>query len=331
VSTRLQRGVIIVPSALTLGNLFLGIWAIVAATRGNFETAAWLIVWAGVADTLDGRVARVTKTGSRFGEELDSLVDAISFGVAPSLIIYHLYLADGAWGWIAGYFYVAAAVIRLARFNVDQAGHAKVVFHGLPSPSAGMSLATFYPFSQTEFFATYLAAWPWPEIIIVLMLALAVLMMSQVPYPVVPKFGFRTLRGALTFVWLMGMIVLAVTIPSLFFFPALMGYVGYGVGKALVLGFFERLPDRDVLLDEEDEQGDEAGAELREIDYAEISSPKPGGNAGRRRRRGSRRRGGGPRQGGAGGDVARSGTEDGSTRQGGTGGGKRRDDDPSTT
>jgi CDP-diacylglycerol---serine O-phosphatidyltransferase len=262
--------------------------------------AAWLIVWAGVADTLDGRVARVTKTGSRFGEELDSLVDAISFGVAPSLIIYHLYLADGAWGWIA------AILLRGRRSDPArplQRRPGRPRQGRLPRTAvavAGMTLATFYPFSQTEFFATYLAAWRWPEIIIVLMLVLAVLMMSQVPYPVVPKFGFRSLRGALTFVWLMGMIVLAVTIPSLFFFPALMGYVGYGVGKSLVLGFFERMPDRDVLLDDEDEQGDEAGAELREIDYAEISSPKAtrgvaggvdrGADGGPRQRRRRRRR-----------------------------------------
>jgi CDP-diacylglycerol--serine O-phosphatidyltransferase len=142
-------GVIIVPSALTLGNLFFGVWAMVAASRGDFTTAAWLIVLAGVADTLDGRVARITQTGSRFGAELDSLVDAISFGVAPALIIYHLFLQDGGWGWIAAFVYIAGAVIRLARFNVEQAGHAKVAFHGLPSPASGMTLATFYPFSQT--------------------------------------------------------------------------------------------------------------------------------------------------------------------------------------
>jgi CDP-diacylglycerol---serine O-phosphatidyltransferase len=191
VRPKLQRGVIIVPSALTLGNLFFGIWAIVSATRGEFERAAWLIVFAGIADTLDGRVARVTKTGSRFGEELDSLVDAISFGVAPALIIYHLFLVDGAWGWIARSS-TSVRRVRLARFNVDQAGHAKVVFHGLPSPSAGMTLATFYPFSQTPLFDQYLARWRWPELMIGLMIVLGLLMMSQVLYPVVPKFGFRT-------------------------------------------------------------------------------------------------------------------------------------------
>jgi CDP-diacylglycerol---serine O-phosphatidyltransferase len=269
VRPRLRRGVIIVPSALTLGNLFFGIWAIVSATRGEFERAAWLIVFAGIADTLDCRVARVTRTGSRFGEELDSLVDAISFGVAPALIIYHLFLVDGAWGWIVGFFYVSCAVIRLARFNVEQAGHAKVAFHGLPSPSAGMLLATFYPFSQTQFFAQYLDGFRWPELMIGLMIVLGLLMMSHVLYPVVPKFGFRTKRGILNGLFMLTMVVLAITMPSHFFFPALLGYVMYGVGKALVLGFFERMPDTDLLLDEE--PGDEAGAELRNIDYRELS------------------------------------------------------------
>lgn len=265
----LLRGVVIVPSALTIGSLFFGVWAIVSAATGEFERAAWLIVIAGIADMMDGRVARVTRTGSQFGEELDSLVDAISFGIAPALIIYHLFLADGGWGWIASFFYVSAAVIRLARFNVEQAGHAKVAFHGLPTPSAGMTLATFYPFSQTSFFATYLSGWAWPELMTGLLIVLGVLMMSHVLYPVVPKFGFRSLRGVFTGLFLLALMALAVTVPSLFFFPALLAYAAYGIGKAVVLGFFERLPDRDPLLDEE--EGDEAGAELRELDYTDLS------------------------------------------------------------
>lgn len=268
----LQSGVIIIPSALTLGNLFFGVWAIVAASRGDFTTAAWLIVLAGLADVMDGRVARITQTGSRFGGELDSLVDAISFGVAPSFIIYHLFLEDGSWSWIAAFVYIAGAVIRLARFNVEQAGHAKVAFHGLPSPAAGMTLATFYPFSQTGFFNTYLATLPWPSIMIAMMLGLAMLMMSHVLYPVVPKFGFRTLKGILTLASFVVVIVASFTIPSLFWFPFLATYVAYGVLKAVALGFFERLPDRDLLLD--DERPDEADAEMREIDYNELSPPR---------------------------------------------------------
>ncbi|MGD8277512.1 MAG: CDP-diacylglycerol--serine O-phosphatidyltransferase [Gemmatimonadota bacterium] len=270
---RLQRGVIIVPGALTLGNLFFGVWAIVSAARGNFSTAAWLIVAAGIADMLDGRVARVTRTGSRFGEELDSLVDVVSFGLAPALIMYHLFLADAEWSWIAAFFYVSSATIRLARFNVEQAGHAKVAFHGLPSPAAGMTLATFHPFSQTQFFQTYLSAWAWPEIMTALMVTLGLLMMSHVLYPVVPKFGFRTTKGILTGIWLLALITLAITVPRLYFFTALNLYIVYGIAKALVLGFFERLPDRDPMLDVE--AGDEAGAELREIDYGELTPGRP--------------------------------------------------------
>jgi CDP-diacylglycerol--serine O-phosphatidyltransferase len=273
---RLQRGVIILPSALTLGNLFFGMWAMVSAASGDFMRAGWLIVIAGIADTLDGRIARATSTGSRFGEELDSLVDAISFGVAPAFIMYHLFLAEagaGRWGWVAAFFYVTGAVIRLARFNVEQAGHAKVAFHGLPSPSAGMTLATFYPFSQTDLFRTYLADWMWPEFMIGLMITLGFLMMSHVLYPVVPKFGFRTRKGIMNGIFLLTMIILAVAIPRLYFFPALLGYIAYGIIKGTLLGFFERLPDRDPMLDEEEDedQGDEAGAELREIDYRDLS------------------------------------------------------------
>lgn len=275
---RLQRGVIILPSALTLTNLFLGLWAIVSATRGDFELAAWLIVAAAAADMIDGRVARATKTGSAFGEELDSLVDAISFGVAPALIVFHLFLTDGVWSWTATFIYVSAAVIRLARFNIEQAGHAKAAFHGLPSPTAGMTLATFYPFSQTEFFRTSMATWTdWPSAVTGLMVILGGLMMSHVLYPVVPKFGVRSLKGILTLLMLLGSIIAAFTIPALFFFPMAMLYIVYGVVKALVLGFLERLPERDPMLDED--QPDEAGAELREMDYEEM---RPGGRFRRR-------------------------------------------------
>jgi CDP-diacylglycerol--serine O-phosphatidyltransferase len=279
----LQRGVIIVPGALTMANLFFGVWAIVSAAQGEFSRAAWFIVFAGIADTLDGRVARVTRTGSRFGEELDSLVDVASFGVAPAMVLYHLFLADGgSWSWIAGFFYISATVIRLARFNVEQAGHAKAVFHGLPSPSSGMTLVTFYPFSQTAFFQQHLSSWAWPEIMTAMLVVLGLLMMSHIPYPVVPKFGVRTLKGVLTGLWMLSMIALAVLVPAHFFFPFFLTYVSYGLVKATVLGFFERLPERDPLLDED---GDEAGAELRDIDYAELSP----GRFGLRRRRGGRR------------------------------------------
>ena len=266
----LQRGVIILPSAFTLGNLFFGVHAIVAASRGDFLWAGWYIVIAGILDMLDGRVARFTRTGSAFGAELDSLVDAISFGLAPGMILYHLYFSVGEWSWTVTFVYVTAVVVRLARFNVEQAGHAKSHFHGLPSPTAGMILATYYPFTQTPIFQTYLAELPWPRIIGVAMVLLGVLMVSHVPYAVVPRIGLRTRRGIATTVLMLACLFAALTVPRYFFFPLLVLYTAWGLVKSVLLGLLDRLPERDPLLDEEEEP-DEAGAEIRAMDYADLA------------------------------------------------------------
>src|SRR5687768_18388506 len=95
---RMRRAVVILPSGLTLANLFCGVFAIVSASRGQFDFAGLLIVRGGVADALDGRVARATGSGSRFGSELDSLVDVITFGLAPALIMYYSVLRRAGWG-----------------------------------------------------------------------------------------------------------------------------------------------------------------------------------------------------------------------------------------
>jgi CDP-diacylglycerol--serine O-phosphatidyltransferase len=271
---RLQRGVIILPSAFTLGNLFFGLYAIVAATRGDFIWAGWFIVWAGILDGLDGRVARFTRTGSKFGAELDSLVDAVSFGVAPGLIMYQLYFRDTAWSWTLAFVYVTAAVVRLARFNVEQAGHAKTIFHGLPSPTAGLVLATYYPFSQTPFFQQYLVGLNWQQIMALTMVLLSVLMVSHVPYPIMPRIGPRTRRGLINTALVGGCIVAAVWVPRYFFFPFVVLYTLWGLLRSVMLGLVERLPERDPLLDEE-EEADEADAEIRTLDYTEVAPTRP--------------------------------------------------------
>ena len=127
-----RRAVVVLPNGFTLANLFFGIYAIVAASRGDFGRAGVYVVLGGVCDALDGRVARITGSGSRFGEELDSLVDAISFGLAPAMIVYFAVLNQQGWDWIFCFLFTMCAVIRLARFNVEQAGRAKTHFHGLP-------------------------------------------------------------------------------------------------------------------------------------------------------------------------------------------------------
>jgi len=260
----LQRGVLILPSAFTLANLFLGLYAIVLADRGDPITAAWLIVFAAIMDNLDGRVARFTRTGSRFGAELDSLVDAVSFGVAPAYLLYSTYFLDG-WGWLVPFTHVAAVVIRLARFNVEQDGRAHKFFMGLPSPSGGMLLATFYPFSQTGFFQTHLLGMSSPEFLAGMVVLVSVLMLSHVPYPVVPRLNLRTTFGMVSAGLMATAVILAITVPRYYFFPALALYTSAGLLRSFMLGLLERLPERDPLLD----QASPDDAE-RPLDYNDL-------------------------------------------------------------
>ena len=146
---------------------------------------------------LDGRVARLSGTGTRFGAELDSLVDVISFGVAPALLMYFLDFSNaGRFAWILCYIYVVAVALRLARFNVLSAGKPPSGwFTGMPSPAAGMTLAVYYPFSQTNWYRASLAYLDLQhEGLVVLMLLLAVLMVSNVKYPKFPPIGIRSAR-----------------------------------------------------------------------------------------------------------------------------------------
>lgn len=265
----LQKGIIILPSAFTLANLFFGVYAIVAADRGDLIWAGWFIVFAAVSDMLDGRIARFTRTGSSFGAELDSLVDAISFGVAPAFIMYRLYFSDAAWSWILCFVYVTAIVVRLARFNIEQGGEAKSYFHGLPSPTAGMILGTFYPFSQTPFFETYLGSFAWPQIMAVVVILLSALMLSHVPYGLFPKIGFSTPKRMFNTGFVLAGLFAALTVPRYYFFPVLSLYTLWGLLKSVLLGLLDRLPERDPLLDEEDL--DEAQAEVRSLDYGDLA------------------------------------------------------------
>jgi CDP-diacylglycerol--serine O-phosphatidyltransferase len=230
--------VLVVPSLFTLFNLFFGIWAMVLATRGEFYRASWFIVFAGILDTLDGRVARLSGTGTRFGAELDSLVDIVSFGVSPAFLMYQIeFSSGGAAGWIFSYFFVMAVAIRLARFNVTQAGRAKEYFIGLPSPAAGMTLATFYPFMQTDLYRS-LAALPWHLLLTLLTIALTILMVSNVHYHTMPRAGFRSARGLLGLTLIVVILVFGIWQHDVFLFPLGITYVAYGVLRAVLLGFF---------------------------------------------------------------------------------------------
>jgi CDP-diacylglycerol---serine O-phosphatidyltransferase len=151
-----RRGVALLPGLFTMGNMFCGYACIVYAMRGDFDTAAPFIGFAVVLDMLDGRIARLTGTTSAFGVEFDSLADVISFGVAPAMLSFAWALQPlGRLGWAAGFLFVAAAAMRLARFNIQSAaGGDKRYFVGMPSPAAAaVPAATVwaYPYAITDY------------------------------------------------------------------------------------------------------------------------------------------------------------------------------------
>ena len=259
-----RRAVVLIPNAFTLGNLFFGFWSIIAAIRGDFSLAAWLIFVAGVADAIDGRIARFARTGSPFGTELDSLIDLVSFGVAPGVLAYRLLLETGGdWGWTLAFIYVAAVAVRLARFNIEQGGEARLHFHGLPSPSAGIALSSFYPFSQTPFFNQHLADWPWTQLLGAYMIVLAGLMLSHVIYAKIPRLSIRTAAGRAGIAFVLICIALLIWDPRLVVFPVALAYITYGIVRTTVLGLLDRLPERDPLTEELSAED----ADSRDLEY----------------------------------------------------------------
>jgi CDP-diacylglycerol--serine O-phosphatidyltransferase len=150
---RFRRGVYLLPSLFTMANMFCGYACIVYSMQGEFERAAPFIGLAIVLDMLDGRIARMTGSSSAFGVEFDSLADVISFGLAPAILSFSWGLQPlGRLGWAAGFIFVAAAAVRLARFNIQAGSVDKRFFVGMPSPAAaGVPAATVfaYPYGFT--------------------------------------------------------------------------------------------------------------------------------------------------------------------------------------
>src|SRR6266478_7085675 len=151
-----SKGIYLLPNLLTTACLFSGFYAVVAAIDKHFDHAGMAVFAAMIFDTLDGRIARLTRTETFFGKEYDSLADMVAFGLAPAIVAYQwgvVRIAEfghywGRFGWLACFFYTVAAALRLARFNARAAGADKRYFEGLPSPSAAAIVAAFVWFSS---------------------------------------------------------------------------------------------------------------------------------------------------------------------------------------
>jgi CDP-diacylglycerol--serine O-phosphatidyltransferase len=200
-----RRGIYLLPNLFTTGALFSGFYAIVSGMHGKFEVAAIAIFVAMIFDGLDGRIARLTNTQSKFGAEYDSLSDMVSFGVAPALVMFSWALHDlGKFGWAVAFIYVACAALRLARFNTQIDTQDKNYFSGLASPAAAAVVAATVWVCAGE-------GWVEAEIPVALTLLSAVLtaavgflMISSIKYH---SFKGLDLRGRVPFVVMLLVVV----------------------------------------------------------------------------------------------------------------------------
>ncbi len=180
----------VIPNLFTSINMFCGYFSILSASEGNYSYAAWLIFAAGLFDALDGMVARLTNSASELGVELDSLSDIVSFGVAPSFLLYKTYFSGiETWGIILSSLPMIAGGFRLARFNIQLVGFDKSFFLGLPIPSSALTIASFVLAFYNNGFAE-----PYSSMIIPMICVLSYLMVSNIRYETIPRFTISGLK-----------------------------------------------------------------------------------------------------------------------------------------
>lgn len=222
----------IIPNIFTFTNMVCGFLSIVYATEGEFIIAAWLIFFAALCDALDGVAARLTNSVSKFGVEIDSLADVISFGLAPAFLAYSIHLNSlPIIGLGISSLFLIAGGYRLARFNSNLVGNDKDFFYGLPIPSAALTLIAFIIlfYNADRFDSTGQIILPYTVV------ALAILMVSKIKYETLPKPSLKSLKAEpikflLAFV---ALIIVVVTSGKGLFFVFIF-YILYGILKQLI-------------------------------------------------------------------------------------------------
>jgi len=209
-----KKGIHILPSLFTTGNVFCGFYAFIAVLNEQFYFAAWAIVAGMIFDGLDGRIARLTKTTSAFGEQYDSLADIITFGMAPAFLAYSWVLKPfGRLGWMAAFLFLLCATLRLARFNVTKPEIRSEHFVGLPSPASAVVIASIV-IAFEDLFATRMN----PFIMVMVVYALAFLMVSNIKYPAFKRFDFKKRVVFSRFLFVILFIYVLATIPRVALF-----------------------------------------------------------------------------------------------------------------
>lgn len=227
---RLSMYIYVLPNLMTTGNLFCGFFAVIQSIKGNYLAAAYAIVVAAVFDQLDGRLARLTRSTSKFGAEYDSLCDLVSFGMAPATLLFLWALEPfNRLGWVAAFLFVACGALRLARFNVQVNVVEKNYFQGLPIPmAAGIVASSFLAFDDLGLEAR---GNPW---LLLMTILLALVMVSNFRFR---SFKDLDLKERLPFRYLLlgvGILVVVALRPEVMLFVLFMSYATLGA----VFGIF---------------------------------------------------------------------------------------------
>ena len=217
----MKKGIYILPNLFTTASLFFGFYSIIASIGGNFPKAAVAIIISCILDGLDGKIARVTNTTSKFGAEYDSLSDLIAFGMAPAILAYSWALVSfGRYGWLAAFLFVVCGALRLARFNVQIGIMDSKVFNGLAIPAAATVIATavlffYYLGGEGQFNHVSVLAGT---------VALALLMVSNVKYYSFKDLNFFSRKPFMTFVLIIFMLTVIVLEPQIMLFVLALSY-----------------------------------------------------------------------------------------------------------
>jgi CDP-diacylglycerol--serine O-phosphatidyltransferase len=221
---------VIFPGVFTVGNMFCGFVSILYSFDGESVHAVWMIILAAFFDALDGQVARISGSASRFGLELDSFADLLSFGIAPAILFYNLNIYPlGKWGSFLGLLFVICGAYRLARFNLQQSKlDEKLPYMGLPIPTAAVTLVGYILFCY-EIWGTL----RFPKAMITMIIAFSALMVSGIEYDTLPKFTFSDRKNKIKLIYIFVFLIALIINPRLALFPFGLLYILSGLGKGI--------------------------------------------------------------------------------------------------
>ncbi|MFH2012134.1 MAG: CDP-diacylglycerol--serine O-phosphatidyltransferase [Pseudomonadota bacterium] len=246
----MKKGVYVLPNLLTTVGLLSGFYAIISVLEGKFQYAAYAILVALLFDGLDGRVARLTRTTSRFGIEYDSLADLVAFGIAPGLLVFSWALVPfGRFGWLAAFLYVACGALRLARFNTQVTVIKSNKFSGLPIPAAASLIAS------TVLFFHYLGYDEDTKHITVLCMIyiLSFLMVSSIKYYSFKELGLLKRRPFSFLVTFVLLLILVVAKPQIVLFAF---FLSYALSGPITIIYYQRRKASEKLKEKESESID---------------------------------------------------------------------------